>query len=109
MEWHNAVTVRLIDPITEEGQSASASEGRVGDDAIEGEKNGSDEIEDEEVARRLRIARRPQMPAKAEVDAHMVLHAEYRDWCPDCVAGRGVSHQHRASTNERLGREFSLD
>ena len=49
------------------------------------------------------------MPTKAEVDAHMVLHADYRDWCPDCVAGRGVSHQHWTSKNEKLGREFSLD
>ena len=66
-------------------------------------------MKDEEIARCPRIARRPQMPTKAEVDAHMVLHADYRDWCPDCVAGRGVSHQHRASKNEKLGREFSLD
>ncbi len=44
-----------------------------------------------------------------EYDAHMTLHADYRDWCPDCVAGRGISHQHRASRNERTGREFSLD
>ena len=39
----------------------------------------------------------------------MALHAEYRDWCPDCVAGKGISHQHRASKNERTGREFSED
>ena len=82
---------------------------RVGDDAFKGEENGSDEIEDAEVARRPRIARRPQTPTKAEVDDHMVLPADYRDWCLDCVAGRGVSHQHRASKNEKLGRDFSLD
>ena len=40
----------------------------------------------------------------------MTLHAEYRDWCPHCVYGRGVSHQHRSSgSDEKLGREFSLD
>ena len=49
------------------------------------------------------------MPTKAEVDARMIFHAGYRDWCPDCVAGPGVSHQHRASKNEKLGREFILD
>lgn len=49
------------------------------------------------------------MSTKAEYDAHMTLHADYRDWCPDYVAGRGISHQHRASNNERTGREFSLD
>ena len=46
---------------------------------------------------------------KAEVDAHMTLHADYRDRCPDCNAGRGISHQHRASGHERAGRELSLD
>ena len=62
-----------------------------------------------EESRRPRIAKRFQMPTKAEYDSHMTLHADYRDWCPDCVAGRGISHQHRASRNERAGTEFSLD
>ena len=65
--------------------------------------------ENEEEARRPRISRRPQMPTKAEYDAHMTLHADYRDWCPDCVAGLGISHQHRSSKKERTGREFSID
>ena len=65
--------------------------------------------ENEEEARRPRIARRPQTPTKAEYDAHMTLHADYRDWCPDCVAGRGISHQHRSSKKERTEREFSVD
>ena len=69
----------------------------------------SDELEDTDVARRPRIARIVHMTTEAEVEAHMVRHANYRNWCPDCVAGRGVSHQHRASKNEKLGREFSLD
>jgi len=69
-----------------------------------------DVIEEEtEESRRPRIARRPQTPTKAEYESHMTLHADYRDWCPDCVAGRGISHQHRSSKNERTGREFSLD
>ena len=49
------------------------------------------------------------MLTKAEHDVHMTLHADYRDWCPDCVAGRGISHQHRSSKKERPGREFSVD
>lgn len=85
-----------------------ASDGQVGDEqvgdkAIDGEIEGSN-VEEEEIARRPRIARRPQMATKAAVDAHMVLHAAHRDWCPDCVAGRAVSHQHRTSKNEKLGR-----
>ena len=72
MERHNAVTIRLIDPVIERGQSTSVSDGQVGDDAIEGAADGSNGVEEEEIARRPRIARRPQMPTKAEVDAHMV-------------------------------------
>ena len=34
--------------------------------------------EDEEEARRPKIARRPQTPTKAAYDAHMTLHADYR-------------------------------
>ena len=60
--------------------------------------------EGSEEARRPRVARRFQMSTKAEYDAHMTFHADYRDWCLDCVAGRGMSHQHRASKNERAGR-----
>ena len=65
--------------------------------------------EETEESKRPRIAKRHQMPTEAEYDSHMTLHADYRDWCPDCFAGRGISHQHRASMNARIGREFSLD
>ena len=65
--------------------------------------------EETEESRRPRVAKRFQMPTKVEYDVHMTLHADYRDWCPDCVAGRGISHQHKASKNERTGRELSLD
>ena len=38
-------------------------------------------------------------------------HADYREWCAQCVAGKGVSHKH--STSDRESRsdttEFSLD
>ncbi len=77
---------------------------------MEAMANSDDVVEEEtEESRRPRIARRPQMPTKAEYDSHMTLHADYRDWCPDCVAGRGISHQHRASKNKRTGRYFILD
>ena len=95
---HGAIVTPLT-PFTEGGSSASASGGLVTEDA---EAKEEDVIgENEEEARRPRIARRPQTPTKAEYDAHMTLHADYRDWCPDCVAGRGISHQHRSSKKER--------
>ena len=68
-----------------------------------------DEEESTEEARRPRVAKRPQMPTKAEYDVHMTLHADYCEWCLACGAGRGISHQRRASKNEGTGREFSLD
>ena len=49
--------------------------------------------EDTEVAaRNPRVIRRPTAPTKAMVLAHELHHAEYRDWCEHCVAGKGVSH-----------------
>ena len=98
-----------MNPFTEGGSSASASGSPIGDNADEMADEDGVEDESSEVARRPRVARRPQTLTKAEVDAHMTLHADYRDWCPDCVAGRGITHQHRSLKNERTGREFSLD
>ena len=98
-------------PFTEGGSRSSADGGpETGSDEVKASEESVEvEEEDTEEARRPRVAKRPQMPTKAEYDSHMTLHAEYRDWCPDCVAGKGISHQHRASKNERTGREFSLD
>ena len=101
--------VRPLTPFTEGGSSASASGGPIVENAEEKANELDDEEESTEEARRPRVAKRPHMPTKAEYDVHMTLHADYRDWCPDCVAGRCISHQHRASKNERTGREFSLD
>ena len=42
--------------------------------------------------------------------AHEVHHADYREWCPHCVAGKGVSHQHRRSDKEEKSEaEFCMD
>ena len=83
------------------GSSASADGGMAIEEAAM-EKTIPD-MDDEALARQPRIARRPHAPTKAEVVAHMTLHAEYRDWCPHCVHGRGISHQHRTSSNENIG------
>ena len=61
-------------------------------------------------SRPARVARQPNAPTKADIDAHLPLHAEYRDWCPSCVAGKGISHQHRTHTDEEpLGNTVSCD
>ena len=90
---HGAFATPLT-PFTEGGSSAFASREQIGENA-EAKDEG---VEDENLkeARRLRIARRPQMPTKAKYDAHMSQHADYRDWCPDCVAGRGICHPSKA-------------
>ena len=96
-------------PFTKGGSRSSADDGpEFGGEEVKASEESVIEEETEE-ARRPRVARRPQMLTKAEYDSHMTLHVEYRDWCPDCVAGKGISHQHRAFKNERTGREFSLD
>ena len=34
------------------------------------------------------------MPCAAEVELHNLNHLPFRDWCPYCVQGKGVSHPH---------------
>ena len=76
----------------------------------EDDKEGCDEEAAEEVtARNPRVVRRPAAPTKAMVLAHEVHHADYREWCEHCVAGKGVSHKHSASREESSGVEFSVD
>ena len=48
-----------------------------------------------EETRRPQIARRPNAPTKADIEEHLPLHLENRSWCPHCVAGKGISNQHR--------------
>ena len=65
--------------------------------------------EENVAARDPRIARRPIKPTKAMVLAHELHHADYRDWCDHCRAGKGVAHQHKNSVNESDEAEFSID
>ena len=96
---------RLLIPFIEGGPRSSASGGpEAGGTEVMASEEGVIEEETEE-SRRPRIAKIFQMPTKAEYDAHMTLHVDYRNWCPDCVAGRGISHQHKACRNERTGRD----
>ena len=69
------------------------------------------EIENEvEAAREPRVARRPAAPTKAMIQAHELHHAEYREWCEHCVAGKGVSHHHHKKPGQELDEaEFSVD
>ena len=92
--------------VTEVGATASS-------DSTEMATGGEDESPGEaDEARRPQVARRPITPSKAEVESHLPLHIEYRSWCPHCVAGRGISMQHRQKlddTSSELGITVSLD
>ena len=43
----------------------------------------------------MRPARDPAQPTAKERAEHEALHFPYRDWCPHCVRGRGVSSHHK--------------
>ena len=93
-----------ISPLT----SSGASEEGVG------EKMGEDEGKSEEVAeeeeRKPKIGRVPKAPTTQEWNDHMTHHSEYRDWCPFCVQGRGISRQHRIGDDgEKIGITVSMD
>ena len=56
---------------------------------------GGEELEQQAGEKSGVKARRvPEAPTPQEVADHVVLHEPYRAWCPECVAGRGVSDRH---------------
>ena len=34
------------------------------------------------------------MPTREEIEKHMTTHAQFRSWCPHCVAGQAVASGH---------------
>ena len=89
------------------GDAAASSD--VVEVAMEEEDGSPEEAEE---ARKPQVAKRPVTPSRAEVESHLPLHVEYRSWCPHCVAGRGISMQHRQNTGDdpnELGITVSLD
>ncbi len=67
------------------------------------------EVEEDNTARDPKVAKRPIKPTQAMILAHELHHADYRDWCDHCRAGKVVSHQHRSSSNDNEDAEFSID
>ena len=61
---------------------------------------GQLEIKAEAEGPAVRAARQPQEPTKDEVLQHEVSHEPYRAWCASCVAGRGLSREHRVADHE---------
>ena len=61
---------------------------------------------------KVRIPRRPTAPTKAEIEEHEATHFPPRDWCPHCVAGHGISNQHRKShekEEDKIGNTIGMD
>ena len=78
-------------------------EGDLFGDAREEEADGQgDEIsegEAEDMAPK-RVAPDPGMPSPEEIDEHEVGHVPYRQWCEECVQGRGTGEPHGPSMGE---------
>ncbi len=51
------------------------------------------EIAPQEETADLKIAVSPVRPSAADISEHRVTHMPYRNWCPQCVAGRGLGEQ----------------
>ena len=104
---------RLVRP--QNVTNGAGENGVSGVDGIEEEQLGqADEVEEPESSetRKPQVAKRPYTPTRAELEAHLPLHLEYRSWCPHCRAGRGISMQHRADEKkeaENMGVTLSLD
>ena len=72
------------------------AEGTEEDAEVADEKVEDVEVpEPDEETRSAMAKRRPRAPTKKDVDEHLPLHLESRDWCEDCVAGRGHAAAHR--------------
>ena len=95
-------------PSVEHGELAEGQEdqrGRVEDQVQEPVREGIGIPEAHAEVRPPRVARRPILPTKAEIEEHYPLHLKYRSWCEHCVAGKSRLTQHvvQPSDRERLG------
>ena len=96
-----------ISPLT----SSGAPKEGVGEDKDKGEeKEEIEEKVEEEEERTPKIGRVPKAPTTQEWNDHMAHHSDYRDWCPFCVQGRGISRQHRVGEDgDKIGITVSMD
>ena len=55
--------------------------------------------------RHLRLARRPVLHTKVEIEEHFPLHLNFRSWCAHCRAVKSTLAQHRVlpADREKLG------
>ncbi len=65
---------------------------------------GAIEIKNEQETAKLKAASCPVRPSEAEVEDHRLTHLPYRNWCPECVAGRGLGEQR----GRHVGRDHEI-
>ena len=67
------------------------------------------DVEDDE-ARGYERAARPYTPTTAELEEHLPLHLNYRDWCEDCVGAKALAAPHKSDHSEPLeGVTWNMD
>ena len=85
----------------------------MGEAVFEDKTESSETIESEtevEEIRQPRFARVLHTPTRAEWETHMLLHADYRSWCPHRARGKAHSANHVMSqAEERLGVTIRID
>ena len=64
---------------------------------VAGEESVGVEADDVDEMRQPRKINRPRAPTEKDMDDRLPLHLEYREWCPACVARKGLSTQHRST------------
>ena len=69
------------------------------DDRRETEEEHKECEGETEEGRNPRFRNPPSAPTAQERAAHEVTHVPFRQWCKQCVAGRGTSHGHRKQKN----------
>ena len=90
MTWMRKSTATMDSGERHDAQEASAGDRRAIADA---DQAGQLDISGE--AKTARIPRTPEPPTDAARMAHNATHVPFRDWCPICVASRGLSSPHR--------------
>jgi len=66
------------------------------------EVNGldSDADDEHEEGMRVKSVRNVYLPSQQEIEEHELTCLPFRDWCPHCVQGKGVSAAHRKRKKE---------
>ena len=80
-----------------------------GETAVSEDGDGGVETEVADEARVPKPMLDPKLPSPAEVEEHRLTHLPFRNWCPDCVKGRGKDAPHQKGRGERGLPEIHVD